>query len=423
MPDSQIRRLLILGALAIAGIISIQSYWVIKTMDLKEEEFHQTVNIALRKVAQSIGKYNNADLPKSNLIQRKSSNYYAVNINTVIDASVLEDYLIREFSNHSLNTDFEYAVYDCESQNFLYGNYCQLSTETKEFTRSQYLPTFNDLTYYFVVKFPSKQSYILSTMLTSVIFSGIALLAVLFFIYAIWVIMKQKRLTEMQKDFINNMTHEFKTPISSIKIASEVIANNENVAEDQRLSRYAEIIKDQNERLNLQVEKVLSLAKFEKEGFRLKKEKFNINAVIEDIIANDRVKISETKGAYIHSELQDKPFIVNADKLHFTNMVYNVLDNAKKYCKDVPQITVSTQENNGQLELQIKDKGIGIAKKEQDKLFKKFYRVPTGNVHNVKGFGLGLFYVKNVCKAHHWKIDVESELDKGTTFKITIPKK
>ena len=425
MPNYLIRRLLILGGLAILGIFYIQSYWVIKTLDTKEKAFHQSVTIALRNVAQSLASFNNSSLPKTDLIKREASNYYAVNINDAIDANILEDYLIREFNAFNLDTDFEYAVYDCLSKDLAYGKYCRLSTDTKEYSRSDVFPKIEDedLIYYFVVKFPEKQTFLLEGMRMSIVYSAIALFAVLFFIYSIWVILQQKRYGEMQKDFINNMTHEFKTPISSIKIASDVLLRDESLKSNSRLRQYTNIIKEQNQRLNNQVEKVLTMAKFEKQNFELKKERIPFVKILEDVVNNENMRLQESdKSGKINLNSQSlNGEMILADRVHFTNMIYNVIDNAVKYSGDAPNVDVSAIKDDTSILLSIQDKGIGIGKDEIKKIFKKFYRVPTGNVHNVKGFGLGLFYVKGICDSHKWKLDLQSKKGDGTTLKIRIP--
>lgn len=418
MPSQYIKTLLFLGGFVILGIIFSQSYWLLKTWDLKDQEFDQTVNKVLRKVAEDIAEFNGIKLPKQNLLQRRSSNIYAVNINSTIDANILEDYLIRQFEIHSLNIDFEYAVYDCSTDNLEYINYCRLSDENKEYIRTEDLPKFEDLVYYFVVKFPSRESYLISNMFTSVIFSVITALAVLFFIYAIWVILKQKKLSELQKDFINNMTHEFKTPISSIKIAADVISQNQHIKEDVRLERYANIIREQNQRLNDQVEKVLNIAKIEHDSFILNKEEINIPEVLTEIINNEILKLEQGRITFFPSQHSE---ILIADKLHFTNVITNIIDNAIKYCRDNrPEISVKMIDSIKSIIIRIEDNGIGIEKENLRKLTEKFYRVSTGNVHNVKGFGLGLFYVRNICKAHGWDIAIDSEYNKGTTVDIII---
>ena len=419
MPSYLIRRLLILGGFAIFGIVFIQSYWVIKNWDLQDKQFDSTVNILLRKVAINLATFNKSELPKQDLIQRKSSNTYAVNINSKIDASILEDYLYQEMEAHSLKTDFEYAVYDCFSDNLVYGNYCELDDKEANSQEKTSLPKFNDLIYYFVVRFPQRESYMLSNIWLSVTFSIIAVLAVVFFLYSTWVILQQKRLSELQKDFINNMTHEFKTPISSIKIAADVLSKNGAVEKDKRLSKYAKIIVNQNKRLNDQVEKVLNIARLEKNSFELNYETFSLHRELNSIINNEQVKLE--KGAITLSLAKEDAWIT-ADKLHFTNVITNILDNAIKYCQETPQITVKTSDLGSRMKVSIIDNGIGISKENQKKLFEKFYRVSTGNIHDVKGFGLGLFYVRNIAQAHDWNLDLTSEPGKGTTVSLEILK-
>ena len=419
MPKRLIWRLLVLGSLAISGIIFIQSYWMYKTWHLQDEEFNYSVKLALREVADQISEYNETNLPKQGLIQRRASNNYAVNINSTIDANVLEDYLIAAFERHSLYIDFEYAVFDCASDELLYGNYCSLSDKEQSEQPSADLPKFDDLIYYFVVKFPTRESFLLGNMTQSILFSIIALLSVCFFIYAIYVIMKQKQLTEQQKDFINNMTHEFKTPISSIKIASEVLLNNNAVTQDSRLNQYAEIIKDQNERLNTQVEKVLNIARLEKNEFELTNELIELHNILDKIIKSESIKLKNPEDAII-ADFSSENVLIHADLLHFTNVVSSIIDNAIKYNEFPVKITVKTRKLDDQIIISIKDNGIGINEDDKRKIFTKFFRVHTGDVHNVKGFGLGLYYVKTIAKAHGWTIDVESEEGEGTQFNIKI---
>jgi two-component system, OmpR family, phosphate regulon sensor histidine kinase PhoR len=420
MPNKLIRRLIILGGLSIIGILFIQSYWLLKTWDLKDKEFDQTVNIVLTNVAQRMSKYNNTLLPKTNLIQRRSSNYYAVNINSAIDAGVLEQYLLQEMSKQSLTIDFEYAVYDCIGDELVYGNYCSAKNlKESEIKRSKKLPKFNDLVYYFVVRFPSRESFLLANQNMAITLTTLSVLAIIFFLYSIWIILEQKRLSELQKDFINNMTHEFKTPISSIKIAADFLANTPIIKEDARLARYTQIIKEQNHRLNDQVEKVLNIARLEKDSIELKKEIFELNQTLKDIINNESLKL---KKGNITLSSENEDLYINADKLHFVNVVANMIDNAIKYSTDTPVVEISVTNLATDVMLNIKDHGIGIDKENQKKLFDKFYRVSTGNIHNIKGFGLGLYYVKNICAAHGWNIQVHSVLGEGSTFIIIIPK-
>ena len=258
-------------------------------------------------------------------------------------------------------------------------------------------------------------------MTTSIIFSVVALLAVLFFVYSIFIILRQKRHSETQRDFINNMTHEFKTPISSIKIASEYLLQNGTIRNEPRLHNYISLINDQNQRLNDHVEKVLTHAKIDKDKMQLKLETVDLEAIIQDIIQSIHLLAVE-KGAVLETKLSASYCIIQADKTHLSNVIYNLLENALKYNEGEPKIVIGLEDKDQKLILSIADNGIGIPKELQKNIFKRFYRVPTGNIHNVKGFGLGLSYVKQVIKTHGWQLGLDSESGKGATFIIKIPK-
>lgn len=413
--NKTIRRLLVLGAFAILGIVFIQAYYMINTWNLRDQAFDASARIALRKTAEQIATYNNARLPKQNIIQRRSSNTYVVNINDEIDARILEDYLIQNFEKRSLEADFEYGIYDCGSNNMLYGDYCDIGSGTTDRdtkTRGE-LPTFKDLEYYFVVRFPSRAGYLLSNMRQALLFSIIALLAISFFIYATVIILRQRRLSEMQRDFINNMTHEFKTPISSIKLAANTIGKDQSIQRDNRLQKYVQLIDEQSTRLNDQVEKLLSIAAVERRNLELQLEPINLNDLLTDIVEDEELRIRDENGSIEFSQ-EAHDVSVQADKMHLTNVLYSLLDNAIKYSKEEVSIHVTLKDDR----LIISDKGIGIEKQHLSMIFKKFYRVPTGNVHDVKGFGLGLYYVKTIIHKLGWSINVDSEMNQGTDITI-----
>lgn len=411
--------MLFLGTLAIVGIMVVQSYWLYKSWDLKDQEFNFSINIVLRKVALGISKYNNTPLPKTNLIQRRSSNIYAVNVNGQIDAGILEDLLYQGLMNASIYTDFEYAVYNCESDDLVYGNYCHFSDKSTHKSQSNLLPKFNELTYYFVVQFPNRQGYIANNLRNNLILAFLAVLTVLFFSFSMIVILRQKKQSELQKDFINNMTHEFKTPLASIKIASEYIKNNHTILNDQKLAKYAKIIYDQNERLSSQVERVLNIAKLENDSLKLKITKLDLKELVEGIVNDENLRLHKQ---LINIESNDEQFPIDADELHLTNLIYNILDNALKYSDNEKQVTVTLTKRESSILLAIQDRGIGIPKEDIKKIFEKFYRVDTGDRHDVKGFGLGLYYVKIVCDNHGWVINVNSKPSQGTKISISIPK-
>ncbi len=421
MSNKNIRRVVIFGAFAIFIVLFIQGFVVWRTWNMNERDFDRSVTIALQNTAKDLAALHRQMLPQ-NMIQRLTSNYYVVNTNAPIDASNLDFYLRKELEAISLNEDFEYGIYDCHDDRMVYGNYITYSPDRDTTNMRRDLPKFDNFLYYFGVRFPRRTAYLVGEMSLTIVLTAILLVTVLFFMYALFVIMQQKRFSELQKDFINNMTHEFKTPISTIKISADVFASHPLILSDERLSRYARIIREQNVRLNLQVEKVLQLNKIDKKTLELSLEPVDLHEILETVIPSIQVKIEQQKGK-LTLHLDATETYIKADTLHLTNIIHNLLDNAMKYCKGAPDITISTKDigKNGLL-FRIADKGIGIDREHQSKVFDRFFRVPTGDVHNVKGFGLGLFYVKSIVNEHHWRINLSSKLGEGTTIDIIMTK-
>jgi two-component system phosphate regulon sensor histidine kinase PhoR len=421
MRQKQIRFVVLLGAFAIIGIISIQVYFLQNAWNMKEKQFVQSVMIGLRNVADQMSKFNQTALPHVSTVKQLSSNYFVVDINSVIDANILEFYLKAEFEKLNLQTDFEYAIYNCQTDKMEYGNYVTKNGIAKPNVLTANLPKYDQYTYYFGVNFPLLKNTITGDLSIWFFFMAILLVAIIFFVYAIFVILKQKRLSEMQKDFINNMTHEFKTPISSINISADVIMNPNIINDPARLFTYGSVIKQENNRLNQQVDKVLQIARIESQSFHLKKELVDLNTLILKVAEN--CKANSNRQLIVNTNLSDSVDIIEADTLHLTNILHNLLDNASKYSDKQPIITIETIRTDKSVVISISDNGPGINPEYQHRVFQKFYRIPTGNLHDVKGFGLGLYYVKTICDAHHWEIKLKSELGKGATFVIEIQDK
>jgi two-component system phosphate regulon sensor histidine kinase PhoR len=232
--------------------------------------------------------------------------------------------------------------------------------------------------------------------------------------------MRQKRLSEIKNDFINNMTHELKTPISTIALSSEMILKGDFREDQEKLNRYVGIIHKENKRLEDQVERVLNVAKLDQEKIILKKTPINIHELLEE--ARENFTLNQVgNGVEINLNLEAENPTISADSVHITNVIYNLLDNAIKYCELDPKINIKTSNRDNGFSIEISDNGIGIRREDVKMIFDKFYRVPTGNLHNVKGFGLGLFYVKLIIDEHLGKIDVKSKPGEGTSFTIWLP--
>jgi len=271
------------------------------------------------------------------------------------------------------------------------------------------------------VYFPNERSYILRTMWFMLLLSGVFVLFVIFaFYFTITTIVRQKKLSEIKNDFINNMTHELKTPISTISLACEVLSDAGIEKSPERTGKYVRMIQEENKRLGVLVESVLQTAILEKGRFRLKPEIVDIHELIEHAIGNIRLQV-EKKDGTIGTQLEAENFSVQCDRTHVQNVVYNLLDNAIKYTPAKPAIRIATRNAPGGIEIIVSDNGVGISKENQKKIFEKLYRVPTGNVHDVKGFGLGLSYVKVIAEKHGGSVSVESEPGKGSRFFVYLP--
>lgn len=417
MLKKPLNNILIIGALAILGIIALQLYWVNFAYHIKRTEFEQRVNLSLRNVAKQLAFQSGIDLPKKDLIVPLSSNEFLVNFNDIIKLDILEDYLIRELDIVEPGINFEYAVYDCFSGDLIYGDCCQVDSKTLEELKTK-IPEMREYTYYFVVRFPEVNKSLAFNLKFFLLLGLFTVIVVFAYIYAVRILFEQKKLSELQKDFVDNMTHEFKTPLTSIRLASNVLLQNENVASDTKLRKYSEIIKGQSDKLTSHVERLLDLIRSD-DTLKLKVEDIDlvemINSLINEI-KHDTIKPLEIE--FLHKPDSIK---IKADRYHLQNSLMNILDNAIKYNdKEIMKLEIGLDIVNSVVSLSIKDNGIGLSRENKDKIFGKFYRVQKGNIHDVKGFGLGLYYVKNIIDLHGWTIEVESEENNWTKFIIKI---
>lgn len=418
MSSKAIRWVFGLGLAAIIGILAFQVYWLLTNYKSEQQEVDQKINIVLYRVAEELAKYNNSVLPRENLITKQTTNYYVVNINDVIDANVLEFYMLDEMKRMGLELDFEYGIYDCAKRQMVYGHYCDVDLK-RDNIENMSLPTYDKFDYYFGVRFPQLRRAIFEDLSMTFILAGLLMLTLIFFAVALYIILSQKRLSDLQRDFINNMTHELKTPLASIKIAGETFAHEKIIAENPRLNRYAEIIRDQSSRLNQHVEKILDVARLEGDLVKLKRKDFDLVQAVADVL--DQYRVGQDNRQLIFRPTM-KSGTIHGDPLHTANVFHNLIDNAVKYGGKPAIVEVDIKEDENNYIASVKDNGIGITKANLSKVFDKFYRVPTGDVHNIKGFGLGLFYVQQIIKLHRWDLTLASEKDKFTTFTITIPK-
>ncbi len=419
MKGKALKYIIFLATVSITGVLFIQFVFFKNSYNFTEKQFRESTTVALKEVAWQILQEtgNTASYDSITPVEIVSQNCYIVNIDAVFDKDLLKSHLSEELKKHDIYADFEFAIYDPETEQM--EDATLISNDTTELASEFNFPINENYTNYFTVHFPNRSSYFNARLSVWYFFTGLLVIVVLFFGYTLWVIIRQRQLSEIQKNFINNLTHELKTPISSIGLAAQVINDKKILETPQRLFEYARIIQEQNNRLVKNVEKVLNMASIEKSRIRLNLEEINLSEFLEETTAHFKQSDSGQK-AKIETRLNEVVAIIPADKFHFTNLVVNILENAVKYCEKEPQITIGLIQKKKHYELKFTDNGIGISKEHRKKIFKKFYRVPTGNVHNVKGFGLGLDYVYKIVKAQNWKIGVDENPNGGSIFTLSI---
>ncbi len=358
-------------------------------------------------------------------IHRMIANYVSANldIHKRLDKNVIDSLLHSELHHRGIDIPYQSAVMNMQNRNLDFmsagGDTAKLrcSVYKSELFPEDYQPQ----PYYLTIFFPGKQFFVLKSI--GLILPGSFLFMLIIIIscgFTIYTLLKQKKLSEMKNDFINNMTHEFKTPIATISLATDAIIDPRIMDDKEKLTRYALMIKEENTRMNLQVQNVLNAAIMDKGDFKLKLAPFNSGKSIEKLIERFRLQIADRKGRLnLRSEAEN--FMVFGDEIHFENLMNNLLDNACKYSIDAPVINVKAYNEDKNLVIEVEDHGPGMSRETQKKAFDKFYRLSTGNLHDIKGFGLGLSYAKAVVTAFHGTIDVMSELKKGSTFIIRLP--
>lgn len=328
--------------------------------------------------------------------------------------------LSEKLKEDGININFEFAIYSNDlatrvrSDNF--ENY-----DASAFSVFMFYNENNQSKYKLLVNFPDDKKFILSSLmgmiLLSIIFTSIIILA---YGSALYQLVKQRKISEIKTDFINNMTHEFKTPIATINLALDAIRNPKVIDDKEKVMRYLLMIKEENKRMHAQVENVLRISKLEKNELNISKDRLDLHDLIEDAITHVELIVEDRKG-YIKTFFKASKSSILANETHFTNVIVNILDNAIKYSPEAPKIEVYTENVGNSILLKIKDHGSGMSKTAAKRVFEKFYREHTGNIHNVKGHGLGLSYVKRIVEDHQGYISLESEKDKGSIFTIKLP--
>ena len=343
-----------------------------------------------------------------------------------IDLAFLDSIICYEVCQDKLPMDFEFVLVNSENNALKYpypSPRYNLKMDTIHAATAMIFPSnILDESIRIFLKFPSKKSYLFKEMEMPLTISLLLVILIAVAIsYMFHTILTQKKLSELKNDFISNMTHEFKTPISTISLACQAMNDKDMMGEIvERTTPFVKMIQDENKRLEILVERILQSATIDKGDIPLKMEKINLTDIVQDLCKNAEFRIQGNLGE-LNKKIDEEAIIIQGDKMHTTNVISNLIDNAIKYSKERPKISVSLSRQNHEIILSIKDEGIGISKEHINKIFDKLYRVPTGNVHNVKGFGLGLSYVKAIVTLNQWKLDVKSQINEGSEFIIRIP--
>ncbi|MDZ7897777.1 MAG: HAMP domain-containing sensor histidine kinase [Arcicella sp.] len=388
----------------------------------KDRKTHIDRSTQFAKTTQKIK--NKAELAKEvigDFLTTKRSIYDRINY------QILDSLLKNAIKNKGIETPFEYGISSVENPGFLhYASSMKykmtgLKNNKDTYTVNLFPNDYNSSENYLRVYFPNQDRYIIRNIWMMYATSLLLILVVLGCFYvAVSTIVKQKQLADIKNDFINNMTHEFKTPISTISLATQMLGDEAVAASPTIFKRYLGIIRDENKRLGSQVEKVLQTAQMERGELRLNLGTVNVHQIIERVLENISPQI-ELREGIIETDLKAENPEIQADEVHLTNILFNLLDNANKYSPEKPIIKITTENTEKGLSVKVSDQGIGMTKDSIKSIFEKFYRVPTGNVHDVKGFGLGLSYVKKMVEEHHGRINVISKLGEGSEFEVVLP--
>lgn len=422
MKKKNIQLIILFASLSLAGIILTQLFWMRNVYRLKEEQLDGKVDVALRRVLTELMVTRNDSMMARMMHFGTTCYNEPITLMEVLDIPVLDSLVRSGLSWMKFPEDYVYGVFHRKDGRLLYApghEYREELLHSRNVVSLECLCKSDPCM--LGIYIPDKQGIILHQIIIWLVLSVLFLLVLIGAIFfSILSIYKQKRLSQMKTDFVNNMTHEFKTPIATISLASEMLLKPQIHESPDKTKRYASIIFDENLRLKHQVEQVLKVAILDKGEFVLKYRELDVHKVLEEVIKNYGLIMRERNGKF-RTCLHARDHQLYADRVHFVNILDNLIDNAIKYSHESPDVTISTSNKKGGILISVADKGMGINLENQRNIFRRFYRVPTGNIHNIKGFGLGLFYVKTMVEAHGGSVSLISEMNKGSRFDLFFP--
>ncbi|MFH0761870.1 MAG: ATP-binding protein [Bacteroidota bacterium] len=421
MKKYTIRLIIIFSGISLVGLIVTQLFWINNALRLGEEQFNSRVTIALQgALDEYVQMHQGRSCGSTGGCLASSANADSLFIN--LEPAQMDSLLRVHFDYHELDTVFDLRVVNCATGEVLFE---KKNNTSKSGYQSQHRISLSCLhsveSHHMEVRFDRPKRLILIDLLTWLGASTLFLLIVVFsFAYIVLTILKQKKISDMKNDFINNMTHEFKTPIANISLATEVLKRPDICSDSDRFNKYVDIVSQENNRMRSQVDRIMQMAFREREDFHIDKQPTDMHELIRDAV--DNICLEECiEGSSVELDFQARNPELVIDPVHFTNIIHNLIDNAQKYTDVEPRIIISTKSDHKYFIIEIQDNGIGMSPEAQKHIFEKFYRVPTGNLHNVKGTGIGLYYVKTMVEAHGGTIAVRSESGKGSRFIIHLP--
>lgn len=420
MRSATLKWIVLLSTLLVAVIITVQLYWLDKVYSLEQKQFNTSIVKSIRGLFEDLDLADFPSLELKKLIEHPDLNTFIIQIDTIPSKDSLIFFLINEFDDFGVLADCKVSVYDDNKNNYLYEIYIPTAASHHPLNSGIDLPLIKRDYPYIQLFFPHREQYILGQLTFWFFAAFLLLITLVAFAASLFYLYRQQTLNEVQKDFVNNFTHEFKTPLAVMKLATDVLINPSILKQPERLKKYSSIVKEQTEHLQHQVERLLKTATSDSNKLNLEKETFALNDVIHDVLHLLDPMITE-KQVRVDLDLEQENFDVFADRSHIVMVMVNLLENAIKYSVN-PHVIIKTASLNEEFSISVKDNGVGIEKKYTKYIFRKFFRVPTGNVHNVKGFGLGLNFVKKVVDTHHGRIIVNSLPGIGTEFKVLLPK-
>lgn len=413
--------IIVLTALSVLGVFFIQLSWIKNSVKLRQQQHKQDLLHATTQIKESAWRLFLLKQGYIGFINEDSRQYYLKDFTIqLLTKEEVDEIVAKSLKKYNIKEPYEYSVTNIFGMSILETkNYKkEYQTDAKDIILT---PDDGKLIETMHLYIDQDSNVIMKSMVWyiagSIFFTLIILSA---FALTIRTMFNQKKLSEIKSDFINNMTHELKTPLATISLAIDALTNEKVIHDTDKIKYYSTMIKTENKRMNKQVEKILQAARIEKQDIKLNLQTLNTHEIISKVADNLSLQISDRDGK-LNLNLEAVDHIIEADEVHFSNVVFNLMDNAIKYSKDQPEISISTKSDKNMLTIKIKDNGIGMNKETQARVFEKFYRAHTGNIHNVKGFGLGLSYVKAIVEAHGGKVKVESTLGKGSTFSAMFP--